>query len=147
MGIQFNVTRKFKINGQEYDSVAEMPPEVRKTFEKALSRVGSVRRIKVGSIETNLTFTGTRNNTADAMPQNVRQLHGSAENASENLASSTADSGKLSSGDGHERSAIQTPPSGSHSIQFKFSFSPRRLAVSVAITALLCLLYYLWRNH
>ena len=35
MKININVKRKFKINGREYNSIGEMPADIRKIFEKA----------------------------------------------------------------------------------------------------------------
>ncbi len=44
-GVSFkvNVQRRFKINGREYGSVEEMPPEVRALYEQALAANPSLR--------------------------------------------------------------------------------------------------------
>jgi hypothetical protein len=42
MNVNVNVKRKFKVNGKEYNSIEEMPQDIRNAFEKAMaSKTGS----------------------------------------------------------------------------------------------------------
>ena len=62
-----SITLKTKIryNGQEYASPAELPPEVRLAYEKALHD---------GAVKKRFTFNGQHFDSEDAMPADVRKL-------------------------------------------------------------------------
>ncbi len=73
MGIDVNVTRKFVINGKEYHSLDEVPPDVRDAVKKALeSPTGPVR------LHTNIAFNGRQYDNADAAPDGVREIYEAA---------------------------------------------------------------------
>ncbi len=81
MGITFNVKRKFTINGVEYGSPEEMPPEVRAIYEKAAQGgatlsasgywVGGVKTAKT----TKITINGRIYDSIEAMPEADRKLY------------------------------------------------------------------------
>jgi hypothetical protein len=76
MNVNVNVKRKFKINGKEYGSIEEMPPDIRNAFEKAMaSQAGSGQQINPATMQTKIIFNGTEYQSVDAMPQDVRQLY------------------------------------------------------------------------
>ena len=71
-----NVKRKFKINGKEYNSIEEMPQDMRNAFEKAMaSKTGSGLQTNPTSMQTKIIFNGTEYQSIDAIPQDVRQLY------------------------------------------------------------------------
>src|SRR5438552_18814185 len=59
------VKSKIRYNGQEYTSPAELPPEVRAAYEKALHG---------GSVKTRFVFNGQQFANQEAMPADVRKL-------------------------------------------------------------------------
>ena len=76
MDININVKRKFRINGKEYNSIEEMPDDIREIFEKAMSsQAGSGFQINSAAMRTNIIFNGTVYGSIDEMPQDVRQLY------------------------------------------------------------------------
>jgi hypothetical protein len=76
MNVNVNVKRKFKINGKEYNSIEEMPPDIRNAFEKAMaSQAGSGQQANPATMQTKIIFNGTEYQSIDAMPQDVRQLY------------------------------------------------------------------------
>ena len=56
---------KIRYNGQEYSSPAELPPEVRAAYEKALHG---------GSVKTQFVFNGQQFANQESMPADVRKL-------------------------------------------------------------------------
>ncbi len=71
-----NVKHKFKINRKEYNSVEEMPLDIRNAFEKAMaSQAGSDHQENPATMQTKIIFNGTEYQSIDAMPQDVRQLY------------------------------------------------------------------------
>ena len=62
-----SITLKTKIryNGQEYSSPADLPPEVRMAYEKALHG---------GAVKKRFTFNGESFANEEAMPPDVRKL-------------------------------------------------------------------------
>jgi hypothetical protein len=73
MTININIKRRFKINGKEYNSIEEMPDNVREAFKKAMdSRSGS--EFPAGT-QTRIIFNGTEYENIEAMPQDIRLLY------------------------------------------------------------------------
>jgi hypothetical protein len=71
-----NVKHKFKINGKEYNSIEEMPPDIQNAFRKAMaSQTGSGQQANPVTMQTKIIFNGTEYKSIDAMPQDVRQLY------------------------------------------------------------------------
>ena len=76
MNVNVNVKRKFKINGKEYNSIKEMPQDIRNAFEKAMaSKTGSGQQVNPATMQTKIIFNGTEYQRIDVMPQDVRQLY------------------------------------------------------------------------
>ena len=145
--VNVNVKRKFKIGGKEYDSVDEMPADVRETFEKAMaSRTDSGHKEKSVLIRTKINFNGTEYDSIDAMPKGVRELYETVLKAAETGAvppemdimrtggrlTETKSSVTFRAGDMHRPTKTES------------SFSMKKLVVSALLAALVFLLYYLY---
>jgi len=77
MPINFNVKTKIKINGKEYNSPEEMPPDIRSLYEKAMAnREGSSANIQ-GTTNSKIVFNGQTFNNLDEMPADVRRIYDS----------------------------------------------------------------------
>ncbi len=64
INVNFNVKRKYIVNGKEYGSVEEMPANIRQAYDKALeSRKGKI------------VFNGQKYENVEAMPPDVRQAY------------------------------------------------------------------------
>jgi len=75
MPVNFNVRTKIKINGREYSSPEEMPPDVRRIYEKALAnRQSSPASVQVKT-NSRITFNGQSFNSLDEMPADVRRVY------------------------------------------------------------------------
>ena len=76
MKINFNIKRTFKINGREYGSVEEMPPETRAVFEKgsALATGGD----RTTGTKARIVFNGVEYENVDEMPTYARNLYDQA---------------------------------------------------------------------
>jgi hypothetical protein len=72
MDTKINVKTKIVVNGKEYHSVDELPPEVRAAYEKAVASGAQVRRT------SHVVFNGQTYETPDAMPAEVRKLYEAA---------------------------------------------------------------------
>ena len=60
MNVNVNVKRKFKVNGKEYNSIEEMPQDIRNAFEKAIaSQAGKGQSVSPATMQTKIIFTGT----------------------------------------------------------------------------------------
>jgi hypothetical protein len=100
MPVNFNVKTKIKINGKEYNSPEEMPPDVRSLFEKAMAnRESSSANIHVNT-NSKITFNGQTFNNLDEMPADVRRIYESVMNAVDKkgngISSSTQAAGGIS---------------------------------------------------
>jgi hypothetical protein len=82
-----SITPKSKIryNGQEYSSPAELPPEVRMAYEKALHS---------GAVKKKFVFNGEQFANEDAMPADVRRLCDDVMGVIENNGEVTLPNGK-----------------------------------------------------
>ncbi len=143
MNINVNIKRKFKVNGKEYNSIEEMPDEIREAFKKAMDTQVSESST---ATRTRIIFDGAEYGNIDAMPQDVRQLYEKAMKAAEGGASLSAPDIKEISGTtkrpdslpGSFPGAIHTAP------KVEPSFSPRVLIVGVLIALALILFYFLF---
>jgi hypothetical protein len=76
MKVSFDVKRKFVVNGKEYASVEEMPPELREAYEKAVRSGAGVRIEKPQvRVESKIVFNGQEYRSLDAMPGEVRRVY------------------------------------------------------------------------
>jgi hypothetical protein len=151
MNININVKRKFKINGKEYNSIEEMPDDIRETFRKAMdSQTGSGHEINHTAMRANIIFNGTEYDSIEAMPQDVRELYEKVLKAAETgTASPQIDiAGAISSTlikhqpPGMVRSGDNRKP-----IKAEPSFSRWALIVSIMLIALILLFYYFLRSR
>ena len=77
MGIDFtfnfDIKRTYKVNGQEYHSVEEMPPEIRAVYEKASAMLPATDlNVKKQTVTTKISFNGTNYSSVDEMPEDIR---------------------------------------------------------------------------
>jgi hypothetical protein len=148
MNLNINIKRKFKINGKEYNSIEEMPDNIRETFKKAMaSRADSGHHTDPAMMRTRIIFNGMEYESMDAMPQDVRQLYEKVLRAAETGdASPEIDLAEISSRMRGEPGTLY-PGGIPQPAKFEPSFSPRTLIVGVLLGALLLLLYYLWQSR
>ncbi len=74
VNFKINIKKKFIVNGREYGSEAEMPPEIRTAYEKAVHG-GLASNIKVGSSPAKVVFNGQEYGTMADMPAEVRRIY------------------------------------------------------------------------
>ena len=152
MNVNLNVKRKFKINGKEYNSIEEMPPDIRSTFEKAMaSQAGSGQQINPATMQTKIIFNGIEYQSIDAMPQDVRQLYEKVLKAAE---TGTAPANIITAGDisdmltGHKTYGntnmgnMGKPPKIEPT-----AFSPQMLIIGAMLIALVILLYFIFQGR
>ena len=148
MKINVNVKRTFKVDGKEYNSVEEMPLDIRAAFKNAAgSQAGSGNLTHPASMQTKIVFNGTEYQSIDAIPQDVRQLYGKVlKSAETGVAPSDIDIAGISSGVLIETETSKTTGQGDirRTTRTEPSFSPRALLVSAIVVALILLLYYLF---
>jgi hypothetical protein len=75
MDINFNVNikRKYKVNGQEYNSLDEMPADIREVFKKAMdTKAGTGTTLTTEKSHTRITFNGKDYDSTEAMPADIR---------------------------------------------------------------------------
>ena len=153
MSININFKREFTVNAKKYNSIEEMPDDVREIFNKTISaQAGSVNRVIK---QTKITFNGTEYKSVDDMPQDVRQFYdklmttagtGSAVpnvNVLPDMITEKAADGRPqrseSFGTGRAKSfrnQVNTEP----------ALYPRILVVSIIVVVLILLLYYFFRS-
>jgi hypothetical protein len=76
MSLKFNLKTniKIKIDGKEYSSPEEMPPELRQKYEAALAKRNLSSNV---STKTTITFNGQSYTSLDEMPEEIRQIYSS----------------------------------------------------------------------
>ena len=117
MNVNVNVKRKFKVNGKEYNSIEEMPQDIRSAFEKAMaSKTGSGQQVNTATMQTKIIFNGTEYQSIDVMPQDEPKSYGTT-----NMGNPT-----------------KIEPS---------AFSPRMLIIGVMVIALIILFYFLFQGR
>jgi cobalamin biosynthesis Mg chelatase CobN len=147
MNINVNVKRKYRINGKEYNSVEEMPDDIREALVKATLQSGGEQRTGSRVVRTKIIFNGTEYESIDAMPPDIRRLYEDVMKAAESGTappeSDIARLGRTAMG-GESISGVIREVSG-RKPSTESSFSPRALIVSIVLAALTLLLYYLFR--
>jgi len=152
MNVNVNVKRKFKVNGKEYNSIEEMPQDIRNAFEKAMaSKTGSGQQVNPATMQTKIIFNGTEYQSIDAIPQDVRQLYEKVLKAAE---TGTAPANIITAND---ISGLQAEPKsygptnmGNMGYPTKIepsAFSPRMLIIGVMVIALIILFYFLFQGR
>ena len=142
MTIQISVKSKFIVNGKEYDSVEEMPDEIRAAYEKAIK--GSPGQGHAGTLEmekSKLVFNGKEYADEDAMPQEERELYKVVMKAMEKEGISIP--GGMDNNKEVPRSDMQIPDVSGKRIVPGSSLSTRKLFSFSAILVLLLGVTYL----
>ena len=89
--VSITLKRKIRYNGQEYSSPAELPPEVRSAYEKAVrGRTAGYD----GAIKKKFVFNGEQFANEDEMPADVRKLYDDVMGVIENNGEVTIPNGK-----------------------------------------------------
>ena len=83
--VSITLKSKIRYNGQEYSSPAELPPDVRAAYEKALHD---------GAVKRKFTFNGEQFASEEAMPADVRKLCDDVMGVIENNGEVTIPNGK-----------------------------------------------------
>lgn len=151
MKINVNVKRTFKVNGKQYNSIEEMPPDIREAYEKAIgSKAGLGNLIHTAPVQTKIIFNGAEYHSIDAMPQNVRQLYERLLKSTETGAAQTdIDIAGISSGMLTETETSKAALQGDvrRPLKAESSFSSRALIISATVVVLVLLLYYLFAGR
>lgn len=150
MDIKVNVKRKFKVNGKEYNSIEEMPRDIRDAFEKAIaSQGGPGYQVNAGAMQTKIIFNDKEYKNIDEMPQDVRLLY---EKVLKSAETETVSPDIVTSGDinsmltgfkthGSTRMGNMGFPTKTEPV-----FSMRTLIISIGLIALMLLLYYVFEG-
>lgn len=147
MEININVKRKFIVNGKEYNSIEEMPDDIREAFENASvsqSYAGSHTHSQVQ--QTRIVFNGREYENIDSMPKDIRGLYENVLKAAETgTASQDIDRASISSSIISETTRPYTGNSADKRQPTKFEsfFSLRVLVAIAALAALLLVIGYL----
>lgn len=138
MTINFHVKKKYIVNGKEYNSVEEMPSNIRQAYEKAMASLSDpAHPTNSVTAKTNITFNGQEYESIDAMPHDVRQLFESVMKAVE------AGEASPEAIKGAPRSVNAPKPIEPEPV---FLFSQRWLIVGVILLILLIGFYYFYKK-
>jgi hypothetical protein len=125
MKINININKKFVVNGKEYNSVEEMPREVRVIFEKAKAGVSITDLVKGSfNVSTKTSVDSKTYKNVDELPPDVRIIHDEAMKGNQ---------AKIST---HSSAAPIEP---------KSSFSPLWLGVAILLVLLIAGLFFYLR--
>ncbi|MBN1364008.1 MAG: hypothetical protein JW976_04295 [Syntrophaceae bacterium] len=75
MDVKFDIKKTFKVNGKVYSSVEEMPADIRKAYEQAMSNTKGIEGENIFSISSKIIFNGQEFDSVDSMPADVRQTY------------------------------------------------------------------------
>lgn len=149
MSTTITVKTKFRINGQEYASVDDMPAEVRQAYERAMSTLGQTGGpVHISPVSTKVVFNGQGYASADQMPADVRRLYDDVmatldtQRASAAAAASPASAAPWQSGASR---VVAREASTATAVLRPESTSSRLLIVGVALAALLLASVWLGR--
>lgn len=73
-----NVRTKIRVNGKEYSSPDEMPPEIRRAYERAMAQVAAGRDTLSARSGLRVIFNGQEYHSVEEMPAVVRHVYESA---------------------------------------------------------------------
>jgi hypothetical protein len=144
------IKRNFKINEKEYNSLEEMPADIREAFKKAMvSQSTSGSQIKFDNT-TKIVFNGKEYESIDAMPNDIHQLYEKVLKSAETGKSpSEVDLTEISKTIFKSTNSSDADHLGGlkRSVYFKPSaFSLKRLIVSIILVAFIVVLYFLFKN-
>ena len=74
MGIEVNVSREFVVNGKQYHSLEEVPPEIRQAVENTHRAPGVLQAGTAGN-QAKIMVNGRPYGSVDAMPGGVREIY------------------------------------------------------------------------
>ena len=150
MKINFDVKRTYKMNGKEYNSLEEMPDDIRKAFEKAVPPSSApAQGIPSQAQRTTIIFNEREYDSIDAMPREIRQLYEKVLEAAatgaepsdidfpeirEGLRAGTGRQGTVSSG------ALQPQ-------KFESAFSLKTVISALILAAIILVLYLFIQNR
>jgi septal ring-binding cell division protein DamX len=149
MNININIKRRYKINGKEYDSIENVPEDMRDIFKKAIDlQTGTTSQINPAAIKTKIVFNGKEYESIDAMPPDDRDLY---EKVLEAAATGTAPpeiaTTAITSSVPTQSKTSATGHMGASSKPSKIEpSSSRKLIIVIALGALMLLLYYLMQG-
>jgi hypothetical protein len=147
MKVNFNVKRKFIVNGKEYTSVEEMPPELREAYEKAVRSGAGVRIEKPQvSVESKIVFNGQEYRSLEAMPEEVRRVY---QSVMKSVETGSASPELLSAALGDESTTPRRSATFHTSLDLAkpiepTSSTPRWIIVGLGLLGLIIMLYYLF---
>ncbi len=146
MKVNVNVKRTFKVNGKVYNSLEEMPDDVREAFKKATATdsLGGYEAAP-GTPRTRIIFNGTEYEGIDAMPPDVRQVYEQALRAAETgAAKSDIDFTGIGQGMFNRTEIPGNSSSGNARPKIKVepTFSVKTVIVACLVFALIFGLYY-----
>jgi hypothetical protein len=147
MSIKINIERKFKVNGIEYNSIEEMPEDIRQAFKKAQAlRSDPDHPVGPLTMQNKIVFNKTVFKSKDELPQDVRQLYEqvmkAAETGKEPLAIDLSEI-SISAGRKSETSGGTRPADAAQPTRFEHLLSTRTLIGFFILIALLLLLFNL----
>ncbi|MRR16289.1 MAG: hypothetical protein EG826_07515 [Deltaproteobacteria bacterium] len=148
MSVSVNVKRKFKVNGKEYDSVEEMPSDIRSAFEKAMaSHTGLGKLMPSVAVQTKIIFNGEEYGGIDAMPQDVRRHY---ENVLKAAQTGTAPDDILTAAVGSDPAAgpelFTNISTGKPAVIRPAGFNIRTLIIGISVLAIIIFLYVFFRG-
>lgn len=74
MGVKMTVRTRFKVNGKEYGSLEELPPDIRDAYEKAMATQGGSPLAVGVSGAGKISFNGREYASLDEMPLEERRV-------------------------------------------------------------------------
>jgi hypothetical protein len=77
MPVNINLRTKIIINGKEYSSPDELPPELRKAYDQALAERVNSAQMKITS-SSKFTYNGQTYNSREDIPEEARHLYDAA---------------------------------------------------------------------
>lgn len=80
MPANINVKTKIIVNGKEYGSPDELPPELRKSYDQAIANKSAYPQMHITG-NSKVTFNGQTYNSRDEMPEEVRHIYDNAMDA------------------------------------------------------------------
>lgn len=75
MGVKVTVKTRFKVNGKEYGSLEELPPDIRDAYEKAMAAKGGGPLAGGAPGSAKVTFNGREYASLDEMPPEERRMY------------------------------------------------------------------------
>ena len=143
MKIDFSVKKRFIVNGKEYDSVEEMPDQIRDAYKKAMAGApGQGHSETLKTEESKFVFNGNEYASEEDMSQEERELYKIVMRAMEKEGISIP--GGLDENRGVLPSDTRIPDVSGKPIVPESSLSPRKLVSFAAILVLLVGFAYLW---